>query len=127
MKKDFIKIINGIYFFALLIWILYLLLLVNTNSRGYILLTIFILVSQGLVFFYSFIFFYLTKNIFTIKEQIIYGLLIFIILIDLFYIKTGSIDDTFIILISIINLSCVLYFLKNIFYKLMYTRHKKVL
>lgn len=118
MKKEFIKIINGIYLFALLIWILYLWLCNKTEIRGYVLLLIFVITSEVFVFLYSLFFSYVTKNIFTIKEQINYGLLIFIAVLNLFYIKTGSIDDTFIILISIINLLCVLYFIKNKFYKI---------
>lgn len=107
---SFIKILCGIYLVAFLIWLLYLKLLTETNIRGFVLLLLFLIVSEIATLFYSVVFYFLTKNFIELK-QINYGLCTYIIILDIFLlaIDFNLFRNPYTILVLLINLFSVVF------------------
>jgi hypothetical protein len=117
MRKDlwsFIKIVNGIYLLSSLYWIFYIMLVTNSRHKNLVLTLLLISITEIILFAISVAFFFVTKNIFNIKEQIKYALIIFMVIIDIYYLKSGSLSVNGIaMVIYIFNLLSILYFIKN--------------
>ncbi|TPG37648.1 hypothetical protein EAH81_19365 [Flavobacterium pectinovorum] len=118
MKKnliEFIKIINGIYLISILIWGLFWFTSIKeTDNRTLIIVSIFLFGTQIIILLCSIAFYFLTKNILLIKEQIKYSLIILISVIDLLFLISGrESDSTTLIFIFFINTLSILYIYKN--------------
>jgi hypothetical protein len=107
---SFIKILCGIYLAAFLIWLLYLKLFTETNSRGFVLLLLFLIVGEIGTFFYGVVFYFLTKN-FSDLKQINYGLCTYIIYlyIYLLVIDFNLFRNPYTILVLLINLFSLVF------------------
>lgn len=120
MSRDFInyiKIVNGIYFISTLIWMLFWFISKGSfNSREIIIIALFLLSIQIIILLYSLVFYFFTKEILLIKDQIKYSLAFLVAIIDLlFLINAAVIDGTGYIFLLVLNLLSILYILKNRF------------
>jgi hypothetical protein len=89
-------------------------LVTNSRHKNLVLTLLLISITEIILFAISVAFFFVTKNIFNIKEQIKYALIIFMVIIDIYYLKSGSLSVNGIaMVIYIFNLLSILYFIKN--------------
>lgn len=114
MKNSFyliIKTVNGLYSIAFLFWLLYIYTYTKTNTKGYVLLSLFLSVTEVIFFLYSVVFYFMTKNIFTSKQQKIYSIVISMLLSDVFLliISLDLIHNTYTVLVLIFNLIGIIY------------------
>ena len=118
MKSDllkYIKVINGIYFISILIWMIFwFLTLEYFNLRTLVIVALSLFSTQIMVLLCSLIFYFFTKNILIIKDQIQYGLIIMMAVIDILYlINPGMSDGSILIFFFCMNFLSVSYILKN--------------
>lgn len=120
MNRDFlqyIKAINGIYFISILIWIIaWFVSLGAFDLRTFVIMGLFLLSTQIIILICSLLFFFLTKNILLIKEQINYSLVILIAIIDiLFLINFAGIERTTLAFLFSLNTLSLTYILRHKF------------
>lgn len=110
---SYIKVINGIYLIAIYVWMLYF-ISSEVDERTLVIVSFFVFSTQIVILLCSLIFYFLTKGILTIKEQIKYGLIILLAILDICYLINGfNGDKSFLIFIALINILPILYFLKD--------------
>lgn len=120
MNRDFlqyIKAINGIYFISILIWIIaWFISLGAFDLRTSVIMGLFLMSTQIIILICSLLFFFLTKNILLIKEQINYSLVILIAIIDiLFLINFAGIERTTLAFLFSLNTLSLTYILRHKF------------
>jgi len=118
MKSDllkYIKVINGIYFISILIWMIFWFLpLEYFNLRTLVIVALSLFSTQIMVLLCSLIFYFFTKNILLIKDQIQYGLIIMMAVIDILYLINPNMSDgSILIFFFCMNFLSVSYILKN--------------
>ncbi len=101
------------YLIAIYVWMLYF-ISSEVDERTLVIISFFVFSTQIVILLCSLIFYFLTKGILTIKEQIKYGLIILLAILDICYLINGfNCDKSFLIFIALINILSILYFLKN--------------
>lgn len=113
----YIKVTNGIFFISTLIWMIFWFYSFGSfNLRTFIIVSLSLISIQLIIFLCSIIFYFVTKNNLDIEDQIKYGLIILIAILDILYLTNlnGS-DGSILIFLFFINTFSILYILKNKF------------
>ncbi|WP_338839483.1 hypothetical protein [Flavobacterium ginsenosidimutans] len=114
---QFIKVTNGIFFISILIWLLFWLKTDGIGDLRNLTIILYLLfASEIFVLICSTIFYFLTKNMLTLKEQIKYTLIILIFVIDFFCLAQGAVmDRSVLVFLFAINTFSILYIVKDRF------------
>lgn len=114
---DYIKIVNGIYLISILIWMIFWFISIeHCDIREVVVISLFLLSTQIIILFCSLVFYFFTKEILLIKDQIKYSLILLIAIIDLlFLINIATVDGTGYVFLLVLNIFSILYILRNKF------------
>src|SRR3954471_22351552 len=97
MNRDllkYIKVTNGIYFISILIWMIFWFCSFESfDLRTFIMVSLSLVSIQLIILLCSIIFYFVTKNNLDIKDQIKYGLIILIAILDILYLTNLNGSD----------------------------------
>ncbi len=111
---QYIKAVNGIYLISIIIWlIVWHISLGSFDLRTFVIMGLFSLSTQIIILICSILFYFVTRKILLINEQINYSLVILIAIIDiLFLMNLLGLDKTTLVFLFSLNTLSITYILR---------------